>query len=208
MKPTISIIDYQAGNLRSVQKALEKCGANAVISADPETIINSDAVVFPGQGACDTSMNNLKNTGLDNVVKTIIELGTPFLGVCLGLQLLLDHSDEGNEPCLGVIGGKVVSLPSSGKIPHMGWNEVKVLSNHPVFAGMPENGHYYFVHSYVAVPEDHKLIAATTSYGIEFCSAVAFKNVVAVQFHPEKSGELGLQLYKNFVNFVDELRRI
>ena len=208
MKPTISIIDYQAGNLRSVQKALEKCGANAVISADPETIINSDAVVFPGQGACDTSMTNLKNTGLDNVVKTIIELGTPFLGVCLGLQLLLDHSDEGNEPCLGVIGGRVVSLPSSGKIPHMGWNEVKVLSKHPVFAGMPENGHYYFVHSYVAVPEDHKLIAATTSYGIEFCSAVAFKNVVAVQFHPEKSGELGLQLYKNFVNFVDELRRV
>lgn len=204
----ISIIDYQAGNLRSVQKALEKCGANAVVSSDPEIISGSDAVVFPGQGACDTSMNNLKNMGLDTVVKTIIKSGTPFLGVCLGLQLLLDHSDEGNEPCLGIIGGKVVSLPSSEKIPHIGWNEVKVLTSHPVFAGLPENGHYYFVHSYVAVPENDNLVAATTSYGIEFCSAVAFKNVVAVQFHPEKSGDLGLKLYKNFVKFVDGSRRI
>ena len=203
MKPTISIIDYQAGNLRSVQKALEKCGANAVISADPETIINSDAVVFPGQGACDTSMNNLKNTGLDNVVKTIIQLGTPFLGVCLGLQLLLDYSDEGNEPCLGVIGGKVVSLPDTGKIPHMGWNEVRVLSDHPVFAGMPENGHYYFVHSYYVVPAESSLICGTTEYGLEFCSAVTYKNVLAVQFHPERSGEVGLQIYKNFVSITN-----
>ena len=155
--PLIAVLDYQAGNLRSVQKALEICGATAIISADPSVIAQSDAVVFPGQGACDSSMRNLRTTGLDKVIVSIIRKGTPFLGVCLGLQLLLEESDEGNEPGLGIIKGKVERLSGGLKVPHMGWNKVNLRPGHPSFDGIEQDSHFYFVHSYVTVPRDEEV---------------------------------------------------
>ena len=202
-RPLIAIIDYQAGNLRSVQKALETFGANAVISSDASFISAADAVVFPGQGACDSSMRNLKEGGLDSVVISAITSGIPFLGICLGLQLLLEESEEGEEPCLGIIKGKVERLPNGLKIPHMGWNDVSFSSDHPVFNGIPDRSYFYFVHSYAAFLVDKGVVAGTTTYGKEFCSAIAFDNVVAVQFHPEKSGDIGLNIYRNFIGFVN-----
>ena len=202
-RPLIAIIDYQAGNLRSVQKALEKFGANAVISSEASLISAADAVVFPGQGACDSSMRNLKEGGLDSVVISAITSGIPFLGICLGLQLLLEESEEGEEPCLGIIKGKVERLPNGLKIPHMGWNDVSFSSDHPVFNGIPDRSYFYFVHSYAAFLVDKGVVAGTTTYGKEFCSAIAFDNVVAVQFHPEKSGDTGLNIYRNFIGFVN-----
>ncbi|MBA38956.1 MAG: imidazole glycerol phosphate synthase subunit HisH [Dehalococcoidia bacterium] len=204
IRPKIAVIDYQAGNLRSVEKALVRTGADALVTSNPSVIESCDGIVFPGQGACDSSMINLKNRSLDNLILQLIAAKKPFMGVCLGLQLLLQASEEGKEECLGLIGGTVKRFPEGNKIPHMGWNEVNIKSDHPVLAALPNNSHFYFVHSYYADPTDKNIIAATTKYGVEFCSAVAFQNVVAVQFHPEKSGDIGLKIYKNFVEFTKE----
>lgn len=201
-KPKIAVIDYQAGNIRSVEKALTQSGAEAVVSSIPGVIESCDGVVFPGQGACDSSMLNLRAHALDGLILQLISDEKPFLGVCLGLQLLLQNSEEGDEDCLGLISGTVKRFPQGNKIPHMGWNEVNIGSDHPVLSDVPNNSHFYFVHSYFADPTDKNIIAATTTYGIEFCSAVAFDNVVAVQFHPEKSGSVGLKIYENFVQFT------
>ena len=200
---TIVIVDYQAGNLRSVQKALEKVGAAGRISKDPSEIARADALVFPGQGACDTSMRQLRDRNLVKPLVAFITSGKPFLGVCLGLQLLLDGSEEGEEPALGLLAGRVKRLPAGLKIPHMGWNQVSFRTPHPVFEGVRTGSYFYFVHSYYADPEDVGVIAGTTTYGVEFCSAVAWDNVVAVQFHPEKSGADGLRVYRNFVRMVE-----
>ena len=204
MPPTIAIVDYDAGNLRSVQKALERFDANAVITSSPERMASADAVVVPGQGACDSSMRHLRQRGLIEPIRDYIASGRPYLGVCLGLQLLLDASDEGQEPCLGVVEGRCSRIPDGPKIPHMGWNQVKWRKPHPVFEGVPDGSHFYFVHSYYADPEDGAIVAGTTDYGVEFCSAAAWDSVVAVQFHPEKSGRLGLKIYENFVRWVRE----
>ncbi|MCH8109719.1 MAG: imidazole glycerol phosphate synthase subunit HisH [Chloroflexi bacterium] len=202
--PNIAIVDYKAGNIRSVQKALEHSGASASITSDPGAIERADALVFPGQGANDSSMRQLKARGLVNPIKDFISSGKPFLGVCLGLQLLMESSEEGVEPGLGVLEGQVRRfLPNGLKVPHMGWNEVDFHIEHPVFEGIPNGSHFYFVHSYYADPEDKGVVAGTTSYGIEFCSAVAWDNVVAVQFHPEKSGDIGLKMYRNFASLVE-----
>jgi len=200
--PRITVIDYQAGNIRSVEKALEKSGALVKVSGNATDVENSDAVVFPGQGSCDSSMVNLRNQGLDKVLVEWIKSGKPFMGVCLGLQLLLEESDEGDERGLGVLRGRVEKLPQGQKVPHMGWNSVRFTTDHPVLQGVPQNSYFYFVHSYVAVPKDSSIIAGHTEYGRDFCSAVAFDNVVAVQFHPEKSGQNGLNIYRNFVRYV------
>ena len=202
--PTIAIVDYQAGNLRSVHKALEKVGARPVITSDARAIEDADGVVFPGQGACDSSMRQLKARGLVSPIRASIAGGKPFLGVCLGLQLLLDGSDEGDEPGLGVLAGRVRALPRElgQKIPHMGWNRVELCGSHPVLAGIPSGSHFYFVHSFYADPDDRSVVAGTTFYGIDFCSAVAWDNAVAVQFHPEKSGAMGLRIYENFVRQI------
>ena len=201
-KPLIGIVDYQAGNLRSVQKALEKFGAQVLISSEKQHLLNADAIVFPGQGACDSSMQNLKKKSLDEVLIRLINDQVPFLGVCLGLQLLLENSEEGIEDCLGVIKGNVKKFPSGLKIPHMGWNQVEWRIDHPVFKNIPNYQNFYFVHSYYADINDDSLIAGVTQYGQEFSSAVCFDNVVATQFHPEKSGAWGLQIYSNFIEFV------
>ncbi len=198
----VAIVDYDAGNLRSVQRALERFGANAVITSDRQVIGDADAMVFPGQGANDSSMRHLRERGLVEPIRQFVRSGRPFLGVCLGLQLLLEGSDEGIEPGLGLLEGRVRRLPPGLKIPHMGWNRVDLSRKHPVFEGVPGGSYFYFVHSYYADPEDRALVAGTTTYGVEFCSAVAWDNVAAVQFHPEKSGDTGLMIYRNFVGLV------
>ena len=211
--PSIAIIDYKAGNLRSVQKALEECGATARITADAEDISAADGVVFPGQGACDASMLSIRERGLFEIIRHSIDSGKPFLGVCLGLQLLLESSEEGEEPCLAILKGSTKRLPPEKtdrvglKIPHMGWNSVSLSIQHPVFEGIPNDSYFYFVHSYYADPEDKDIVAGVTNYGIDFCSAVAWDNVAAVQFHPEKSGAVGLRLYRNFLTLVDANRK-
>ena len=211
--PSIAIIDYKAGNLRSVQKALEECGATAHITADAEDISAADGVVFPGQGACDASMLSIRERGLFEIIRHSIDSGKPFLGVCLGLQLLLESSEEGEEPCLAILKGSTKRLPPEKteqvglKIPHMGWNSVSLSIQHPVFEGIPNDSYFYFVHSYYADPEDKDIVAGVTNYGIDFCSAVAWDNVAAVQFHPEKSGTVGLRLYRNFLTLVDANRK-
>ena len=200
-RPLIAIIDYQAGNLRSVQKALETFGANAVISSDASFISAADAVVFPGQGACDSSMRNLKEGGLDSVVISAIAAGIPYLGICLGLQLLLEESEEGEEPCLGIIKGKVEKLPKGLKIPHMGWNTVKVkeeYNNEIIFQSLPKEFDVYFAHSYWLKPPTKKYVFTETKYfNVKFCSAIKKNNIIGFQFHPENSGSVGVQLLKN-----------
>ena len=212
-KSSIAVIDYDAGNIRSVQKALEECGANAQITADAAAIDAADGVVFPGQGACDASMRSIRERGLFDVIRQSIDSGKPFLGVCLGLQLLLESSEEGDEACLAILNGSTKRLPPDKteqvglKIPHMGWNSVSLSLDHPVFDGIPSGSYFYFVHSYYADPANKAVVAGITHYGIDFCSAVAWNNVAAVQFHPEKSGVVGLQLYRNFLTLVEENRR-
>ena len=207
---TIAIVDYDAGNIRSVEKAFQKVGGQAFITANPDEVIRSDALVVPGQGACDSAMRNMRQKGLLDPIKEFISSGKPFLGVCLGLQLLMDESEEGQETCLEVIPGKTRRLPDGMKIPHMGWNQVTFDIRHPVFEGIPDGSNFYFVHSYYVQPIDPTIVACTTDYAIKFCSGVVKQNVIAVQFHPEKSGLLGLKMYKNFVEslrnntFIDQ----
>lgn len=198
----VAIVDYRAGNLRSVAKALEAVGADPLVTSDAREIDRSEALVFPGQGANDSSMRALRQRGLVGAITDFIAADRPFLGVCLGLQLLLERSEEGTEPGLGVIEGRVRRLPEGRKIPHMGWNSVSLGTGHEVLSAVPDGSHFYFVHSYYADPSDPGLVAGTTEYGLEFCSAVARRALVAVQFHPEKSGRLGLALYRRFVEFA------
>ena len=201
-EPNIAIVDYQAGNVSSVQKAIAASGGNAEISSEPDDISNADALVFPGQGACDSSMRELNQKNLVEPIKDFIKSGKPFLGICLGLQLLLDGSDEGSEPGLGILRGHVRRLPNDLKVPHMGWNRVQFHRTHPLFDGIPNGSYFYFVHSYYADLVDKEFVIGTTDYGVEFCSAAGKNNVLAVQFHPEKSGSLGLRIYGQFVQLV------
>ena len=201
----IAVIDYEAGNLRSVEKALQTIGASPTVTSNPAEILAADAVVFPGQGRCDAAMNALNAKGLTEVVKQYIRQGKPFFGVCVGMQLLLDSSEEGEVQCLGIVPGRVRKFAPGLKVPHMGWNQVAFNTSHPVFAGVPQNSYFYFVHSYYPDPKDQSWTAGTTEYGVEFCCAVAKGNVVATQFHPEKSGPVGLSLYANFVKFASRV---
>ena len=201
-EPRITIVDYEAGNVRSVQKAFQKVGGQASITSDPDEVIRADALVVPGQGASDSSMIHMREKGLVEPIKEFIASGKPFFGVCLGLQLLMKDSEEGDEPCLGVLQGRTRRLPPGQKIPHMGWNQVDFHIRHPVFDTIPDGSHFYFVHSYYADPDDKSVVACTTDYGVDFCSGAVRENVVAVQFHPEKSGALGLKIYKNFIEDI------
>jgi glutamine amidotransferase len=200
----IVVIDYQSGNLRSVAKALEAVGAIPVVTEDASEMANADAVILPGVGSGPAAMSALESRGLVKPIKEYVADGRPFLGVCLGLQLLLERTDEGDAPCLGIVPGQVRRLPSGLKVPHMGWNSVEFEFDHPVFQGIPPDSHFYFVHSYYADPDKHAGVAGTTSYGIPFCSAYAQDNLVATQFHPEKSGTIGLQIYRNFLKFAGD----
>ena len=198
----IVVIDYQSGNLRSVAKALEAVGASPVVTEDASQIESADAVILPGVGSGPAAMRALETRGLVKPIKQYVAGGRPFLGVCLGLQLLLERTDEGDAPCLGIVPGQVRRLPGGMKVPHMGWNSVDFEFDHPVFRGIPSASHFYFVHSYYADPDKHAGVAGTTTYGIPFCSAFARENLVATQFHPEKSGTVGLRIYRNFLEFA------
>lgn len=202
----IAIIDYDMGNVRSVEKAFEKVGARAVITRDARAIDDASHVVLPGVGAFRDCMKNLEEYGLIGPIKRSIASGKPFLGICLGLQLLFEESSEfGRHTGLGVLKGKVVRFPagleSEGerlKIPHMGWNEIKINKDSALLKGIGDGSYFYFVHSYYAVPDDPGAALTTTGYGMAFTSAVAKENVMACQFHPEKSQKAGLRVLKNF----------
>ena len=198
----VAIVDYEAGNLRSVQKAIEACGSIAKITTDVEDINSCDGIILPGQGASDSAMSKLNELGLSETIKKQINKGKTFLVICLGLQLLFDSSEEGDLPGLGLIQGRIKKFSKDSKVPHIGWNQVSFNKNHPFIEEIPNQSNFYFAHSYFSEIERKKQQLATTDYGIEFCSAVAIDNLVAVQFHPEKSGILGLGLYKNFLNMI------
>ncbi len=196
----IAIIDYGAGNIRNVLRALTHLGYDACITADRAAIRSAHAVVLPGVGAAGDTVRALRARGLDDLVRETIEYDRPFLGVCIGLQVLFDSTAEGGrQACLGIIPGTVEKLPAGLKVPHMGWNQVQQRLASPVLADVPDGANFYFVHSYYVVPEDEGIVAAQTNYGIEFCSAIARGNLFATQFHPEKSGDLGLRIYGNFL---------
>ena len=196
------VIDYQSGNLRSVAKALESVGVAPLVTSDPAVLDKADALVLPGVGSGPAAMDALGERGLVGPIRDYLASGRPFLGVCLGLQLLLDHTEEGDAECIGAVTGSVKRLPTGLKVPHMGWNSVHFRRQHPVFDGIPNGSHFYFVHSYYASPCEDESVAGVTDYGVPFCSIYANENVVATQFHPEKSGRVGLQVYENFVNFA------
>ena len=195
----VVVVDYGSGNLRSVARALEKAGVSPVISGDPGELATADAVVLPGVGAGDSAMKALNRRGLTPALQESIAAGLPFLGVCLGLHLLMERTEEGDVACLGIVAGQVRRLPPDMKVPHMGWNLVETSGEHPVFRGMPRSGYFYFVHSYYVEPREQQSVLGITEYGLPFCSVLAVDNVIATQFHPEKSGPLGLKLYANFV---------
>ncbi|HXG35570.1 MAG TPA: imidazole glycerol phosphate synthase subunit HisH [Dehalococcoidia bacterium] len=197
------IIDYGAGNLRSVARAVAHAGGQPLVSSDPGGLSSAEAVIMPGVGAAADTMRNLRQRGLVQPLLDYIASGRPFLGVCMGQQVLFEVSEEGGEhPCLGVLPGRVVRLPQGLKVPHMGWNRVRFLRPHPIFEGVPDGAYFYFVHSYYPQPRDSADTIAVADYGVEFAAAVARDNVVATQFHPEKSGGMGLRLYENFLKLA------
>jgi glutamine amidotransferase len=203
MTSQIAIIDYGAGNLRSVINALRALGYEPDVTSDPSLIASAPAVILPGVGAGGAAMRELDKLNLSGVLRRRVEQKLPLLGVCLGLQLLMSTTEEGGKvPCLGIVPGIVKKLPENDKIPHMGWNQVKQARPHPIFEGIPDNTNFYFVHSYYAAPEDDSVVIGTTDYGVTFCSMLAVDNLVAMQFHPEKSGEPGLKLYDNFIKLA------
>jgi glutamine amidotransferase len=200
---SVVIVDYGAGNLRSVQKAVERAGHVPLITDSPEVVRSAEAVILPGVGAAADTMCNLRARDMEEPVRAVIAAGTPFLGVCMGLQALLTKSEEdGEQRCLDVIAGIVRRLPAGHKVPHMGWNEVRQVRPHPIFRGIPDRAYFYFVHSYYADPEDAATVIGETEYGVTFPSVVARDNLIATQFHPEKSGELGLRVYANFLDLA------
>ncbi len=201
----IAIIDYGVGNLRSVEKAFAYIGYQAKVTAKPEDILQADKVVLPGVGAFGKAMEHLAKAGMVPVVHQMIRSGRPFLGVCLGLQLLFEESSEifGEQECLhkglGIFPGRVLRFPVSDlKVPQIGWNQITRVKDAPLLQGVPDGSYVYFVHSYYVLPQDPEVTLCQTSYGIDYCSGVSYQNVAAVQFHPEKSSRVGLQILKNF----------
>jgi glutamine amidotransferase len=214
MGPTVAIIDYGMGNLRSVAKALERLGAEARIVSSPSQVGGAGALVLPGVGAFGQAMDRLRQAGFDELVQGWAGEDRPFLGICLGLQLMFSESEEfGPVKGLDVVAGRVVRFrgpayqPHDGqpglKVPHMGWNNLRVVKDHPVVAGLPADAMAYFVHSYYGVPEDDSWTTVVTDHGVEFASAVARGNCFASQFHPEKSGDVGLRMVANFIRLVE-----
>jgi len=204
MRP-LAIVDYGMGNLRSVQKAFERLGHAAEVTGDADRISRAPGVVLPGVGAFAACMTNLAAAGLVEPVKHAIRTGRPFLGICLGMQLLFDESEEfGPVAGLGILPGRVVRFPTDAerKVPHMGWNSLRIIRRAPELAGIDDGAYVYFVHSYYPVPRDADVVATTTPYGEEFASSVVRDNVFACQFHPEKSQRIGLRLLDNFVGVV------
>jgi glutamine amidotransferase len=201
----IAIIDYGMGNLRSVQRAFEHVGAQVVVTAHRETIESAAAVVLPGVGAFGQAMANLERAGLTDVIRQTITNGRPFLGICLGLQLLFEESEEmGQHRGLGVFGGQVKRFEVGLKVPQIGWNQIHIQRGNPLLEGVADGGYAYFVHSYYVAPTDPEIVLATTDYGIDYASIVGQDNVFGIQFHPEKSQAVGLRILRNFTALVDD----
>ena len=200
----LTIVDYDAGNLRSVVRAVEHAGGHPVVTGDPVQIRRAGAVILPGVGSAAQAMERLTELSLDSAIRHAAARGVPLLGVCLGLQLLMEHSDEGGPegtPCLGLVPGQVHRFPAGPKVPHMGWNTVSQRQAHPIWDGIADGSHFYFVHSYYAAPAP-ELVAGSCEYELQFCAVLAQDNVIATQFHPEKSSVDGLRLYVNFLRLA------
>ena len=199
----IAIIDYDAGNLRSVEKALQALGEETVITRDRDEILSADRVILPGVGAFGDAMEKLHQYGLVEIIRQVVQNGTPFLGICLGLQLLFEESEESQGvPGLGILKGKIRRIPNTPglKIPHMGWNSLILRPATRLFSGLGEDPYVYFVHSYYLEAADPEIVAASADYGVVIHAAVESGNVFACQFHPEKSSDTGLQILKNFIS--------
>jgi len=201
----IAIINYNAGNITSVARALQNIGQEFVITDDRKKLDAASRVIFPGVGAAGEAMAYLRENQLDVWLKNYMKTGKPLLGICLGTQIILEYSEENNTDCIGLVAGSTKRFPAGLaaenellKIPQMGWNSVKLRREHPVFKDIPVDAEFYFVHSYYPAPSDDTAILGTTEYGMTFCSVLARENLVAMQFHPEKSGRPGLQILKNF----------
>jgi glutamine amidotransferase len=201
----IAIVDYGLGNLASVHNAFVEVGAAVQRTADPELIRQADGVVLPGVGAASAGMDRLRERGLDEVVVEVARSGRPLLGLCLGMQLLFERSEEGETSCLGLLPGDVRLMQLELKVPHIGWNQVETCTGTGLWEGLAPDPYFYFVHSYICVPTDPALSAGETEYGATFCSAVAAGPLWGVQFHPERSGRSGLQLIRNFVSVCSSM---
>ncbi len=201
----IAIIDYGAGNIRSIEKALEYVGASVQITDEPDTVNKAQAIVLPGVGSGGAAMSRMTERGLDDAIRKATKQGKPFLGICLGMQLLADHHAEGEVDGLSLFPGEVRRIPYGPKIPHMGWNQVKPQHTAlAIFDNIPQNAYFYFAHSYYVEPQDSLGVAAVTDYGSPFCSVIVTERVWGTQFHPEKSGSVGLQLLNNFLKWIRE----
>ncbi len=197
----IAIIDYGAGNLTSVKRAVKYLGYDGKITADPQTILDAEKVIFPGVGAARATMDNLKTAGLVDVMWKVYESGKPMLGICIGIQILFNHSEEEDTDCLSILPGVVKKYEPTPtlKVPQIGWNEVYQTQAHPIFQDVPNPAHFYFVNSYYPIPQHNSYIVGQTTYGVEFSSVVAYQNLIAMQFHLEKSGRIGLRMLDNFL---------
>ena len=211
--PSIAVVDYGAGNLRSVAKALERSDLRPRVTDDPREVVAADGVVLPGVGAFRDAVARLDQTGLDSALREVFSMGRPYLGLCLGLQLLFDESSEhGRTEGLGIFSGKVERFPDTDpagaqlRVPQIGWNEVRFEGVHPMLAGLPEKDYFYFVHSYRAIPEDSKQVLGFADYGGDFAAAVGGENIFAVQFHPEKSQAAGKRLLDAYRVWVESRR--
>jgi glutamine amidotransferase len=203
MDVKLVVVDYGAGNLRSVTIALARLGFDPSVTSEPKAVDSADVVVLPGVGAAADTMRNLAQRGLVEPIREYIASGRPFLGICMGLQVLFSLSEEGGEhPCLDILPGRVRRLPDGLKVPHIGWNRVHQRCQHPIFDGISDGAFFYFVHSYYVHPDDPSVVIGETDYGVTFPALVAKGNIVATQFHPEKSAESGLRLYENFLRMT------
>ncbi len=200
----ITIIDYNAGNIRSVQRACAEVGVQATVTSDPAAVTQAEKIIFPGVGAAASAMDFLIKSELDTALKQAFKAGTPILGICLGAQIILDSSEEGNQRCLGLVPGSTVRFRIEDKrlkVPHTGWNEVKVVRPHPLVDGIKAGDEFYFVHSYYPQPADERDVYVVSHHGRDFCAALGRGSLFATQFHPEKSGRLGLQLLERFARW-------
>ena len=199
----IVVIDYGAGNIRSIEKALEHVGASVQVTDEPDIVNKAQAIVLPGVGSGAAAMSRMTERGLDDAIRKATWQGKPFLGICLGMQLLADHHAEGEVDGLSLFPGEVRRIPHGPKIPHMGWNQVKQQhTTLDIFDNIPQDAYFYFAHSYYVEPHDSQGVAAITDYGSPFCSVIVTERVWGTQFHPEKSGSAGLQLLSNFLKWI------
>jgi glutamine amidotransferase len=202
----IAVLDYGAANMVSITKALAAVGAEVSVAAEPTALAGVDAIVIPGVGAAAPAMVHLRERGLAEPLIDWVKAGRPCLGICLGFQLFFEASDEADAQALGLLAGRTVGLADAPTLPHIGWNTVDAVRPHPLFDGVPDGSHFYFVHSFAPAPSDESIVVARTTHGRPFVSAVAKGSLYGLQFHPEKSSEAGLQVLANFVGLVDAAR--